>query len=100
MTEIHISKYRDLLILVFQYFTFLGQLPRLKMDPLKEVRITFLASYFYKKCVTGECYYEESLCDASGLFSLSEEDIIRPGDLCLFKININMGKKDKTVRLG
>jgi len=48
-----------------------------------------------------ECYYEESLRDASGLFSLSEEDlededILRPDDLCLFKININMGKKDKT----
>ena len=63
-----------------------------------------MASYFYKTCVIGECYYEESLRDASGLFSLSEEDlededILRPDDLCLFKININMGKKDKTVCL-
>ena len=52
----------------------------------------------------GECYYEESLRDASGLFSLSEEDlenddIVRPDDLCIFKIIINMGKKDKTVSI-
>jgi len=45
--------------------------------------------------------YEESLRDASGLFDLSEEDldnddILRPHDLCIFKININMGKKDKS----
>ena len=64
-----------------------------------------MASYFYKTCVIGECYYEESLRDASGLFSLSEEDlededILRPNDLCLFKININIDKKDKTVCLG
>ena len=30
---------------------------------------------------------------------LEDEDILRPDDLCLFKININMGKKDKTVSL-
>ena len=74
------------------------------MDPLKEVRnfsfgLLLLELLF---CSLGECYYEESLRDASGLFSLSEEDlededILRPDDLCLFKININMGKKDKTV---
>jgi len=45
--------------------------------------------------------YEESLKDAAGLFDLSEEDlenddILRPDDLCIFKININMGKKDKS----
>ena len=26
-----------------------------------------------------------------------DEDILRPDDLCLFKIHINMGKKEKTV---
>ena len=48
------------------------------------------------------CYMRVLLWRISGLFSLSEEDlededILKPDDLCLFKININMGKKDKTV---
>ena len=50
-----------------------------------------------------ERYYEESLRDTSGLFSLTEvdmenQDILRPDDLCIFKKNINMGKKDKSVK--
>ena len=53
---------------------------------------------------SGERSYEESLKDAAGLFDLSDEDlenddILRPDDLCIFKININMGKKDKSVSL-
>ena len=51
----------------------------------------------------GEHCYEESLRDTSGLLSLTEEDkenqdILKPEDLCIFKKNISMGKKDKTVR--
>eukprot|EP00092_Neocalanus_flemingeri_P022108 GFUD01023983.1.p1 GENE.GFUD01023983.1~~GFUD01023983.1.p1 ORF type:complete len:491 (+),score=131.99 GFUD01023983.1:108-1580(+) len=48
-----------------------------------------------------ECYYEESLRETSGLLSPTEADtenqaILRPEDLCIFKKNINMGRKDKT----
>ena len=73
------------------------------MDQLKEVSILSFSSSEYKLSSSGEHYYEESLRDCSGLFALTEEDmenqdILRPDDLCIFKKNINMGKKDKTVR--
>merc|ERR1711936_189561 len=48
-----------------------------------------------------ECYYEESLRDTSGLLSmtevdLSDDELLRPDDICIFKKNINMGRKDKS----